>query len=803
MWVMALVADQKFSTFQDGGTVVIGDIVVGLRDGINTKFDFDSGVTTIQGTLNQVLVNNSVGVPVAGPVVLSTPQDIATTSSPTFASLTLTSPLTGANGGTGVVNTGLTINLGTPTTGYVLTSDVSGNATWQSVTASGAITTIQGNSGTATPAAGIVSILGGTTGLTTSGSGSTLSLTGTLVVANGGTGLSALTAYTLLAGGTTATGVMQQLPAGTASQLLKSNGAGALPGWTDASTVAVTSITGTANQVLVNGTSGVATNGNVTLTTPQDIATTSSPTFAALTLTSPLTVPNGGSGRNTATAYALLAGGTTATGIQQSLGTGTAGQLLQSNGASALPTWTTATFPSGSGTLNHMLRSDGTNWVQTTSTTLNSSDAMAGLSQVTSGSTTSPGAGVQLQAVGPIGSSGISAVYSYNNVTNFANFFAYKSASATVGVFSAVTSSEPLGNFHCWGDDGTQFTSACSIRGTVNGTVSNGVVPGRWQFLTNNASGVSTLGMTLDSSQVLTLVNPLLVASGGSGRASSTAYALIAGGTTSTGTQQSLTTGSSGQFLISGGAAALPTWTTATFPATAGTTGTILRSNGTNWVNSTATFADTYTASNLLYSNGANTVTGLATANNGVLITSAGGVPSISSTLPSGIAATSMNLTTPTLGVASATSINFGGAALSTYSGLTAWTPVFTFSTPGDLSVAYTAQSGQYSRIGNIVIAIFTLNCTPTFTTASGAFQITGLPFASNVAAGNNAIGSVVESAVIYPAARTVLNIYLSPNSQIINMYASGTAAAVTQITTANFTTGVAVLINGSITYMV
>lgn len=42
---------------------------------------------------------------------------------------------------------------------------------------------------------------------------------------------------------------------------------------------------------------------------------------------------------------------------------------------------------------------------------------------------------------------------------------------------------------------------------------------------------------------------------------------------------------------------------------------------------STATFASTYAASSLLYSNGANTVVGLATANGSVLTTGAGGVP--------------------------------------------------------------------------------------------------------------------------------------------------------------------------------
>lgn len=48
---------------------------------------------------------------------------------------------------------------------------------------------------------------------------------------------------------------------------------------------AVTSAQGTANEVLVNGTSGSAQVGALTLTTPQAIGTTSTPTFADLTLT--------------------------------------------------------------------------------------------------------------------------------------------------------------------------------------------------------------------------------------------------------------------------------------------------------------------------------------------------------------------------------------------------------------------------------------------------------------------------------------------------------------------------------------
>ncbi len=50
-------------------------------------------------------------------------------------------------------------------------------------------------------------------------------------------------------------------------------------------------------------------------------------------------VAGGGTGAVTFTAYSLIAAGTTATGLFQSVGTGTSGQLLVSGGSAALPTW--------------------------------------------------------------------------------------------------------------------------------------------------------------------------------------------------------------------------------------------------------------------------------------------------------------------------------------------------------------------------------------------------------------------------------------------------------------------------------
>jgi hypothetical protein len=55
------------------------------------------------------------------------------------------------------------------------------------------------------------------------------------------------------------------------------------------------------------------------------------------------------------------------------------------------------------------------------------------------------------------------------------------------------------------------------------------------------------------------------VAQGGTGRATSTtAYGLLAAGTTATGAHQTLAAGATTEILVGGGASALPVWTTAT-----------------------------------------------------------------------------------------------------------------------------------------------------------------------------------------------------------------------------------------------
>lgn len=60
------------------------------------------------------------------------------------------------------------------------------------------------------------------------------------------------------------------------------------------------------------------------------------------------------------------------------------------------------------------------------------------------------------------------------------------------------------------------------------------------------------------------------------------------------------------------------------------------------------------------------------------------------------------------------------------------FTPSITFSTPGDLAVTYSSQSGVYTKIGRMVQFTISLNTTAfTHTTAAGQLLIAGLPFAA------------------------------------------------------------------------
>lgn len=141
-----------------------------------------------------------------------------------------------------------------------------------------------------------------------------------------------------------------------------------------------------------------------------------------------------------------------------------------------------------------------------------------------------------------------------------------------------------------------------------------------------SVSNLSATSLTLTNPLTsLTLTNALAVASGGSGRASTTAYAVICGGTTSTGAQQSIASvGTSGQVLTSNGAGALPTFQTAaglpTMNIVTGTTQAAVTANQyvlTNVAATTVTLPASPAAGATVYVTVANGLTTNVVARNG------------------------------------------------------------------------------------------------------------------------------------------------------------------------------------------
>jgi hypothetical protein len=135
-----------------------------------------------------------------------------------------------------------------------------------------------------------------------------------------------------------------------------------------------------------------------------------------------------------------------------------------------------------------------------------------------------------------------------------------------------------IGNPEDFGDvpSQTQTEEAVADSGTGTGTSGGDVtgpgvsVAGAIAYFddtsgTSLASGSATITSAgAISATSLALTTALPVTSGGTGRlTSTTAYGLLAAGTTATGAHQTLAAGATTEILVGGGASALPVWTTA------------------------------------------------------------------------------------------------------------------------------------------------------------------------------------------------------------------------------------------------
>ncbi len=176
---------------------------------------------------------------------------------------------------------------------------------------------------------------------------------------------------------------------------------------------------------------------------------------------------------------------------------------------------------------------------------------------------------------------------------------------------AAGTSGQPLlsggaGADPNWGTLGVAYggtgTTTFTIHGVLLGQTAGAIV----------ATSAGTSGQPLLSGGAGADPNwgTLGVAYGGTGATTLTIHGVLLGQTT--GAVTATAAGTALQILQSGGAAADPVWSTATYPATT-------------------------TINQILYSSSANVIAGLATGNSGVLVTGGTGIPAIATDIPTAV----------------------------------------------------------------------------------------------------------------------------------------------------------------------
>lgn len=406
-------------------------------------------------------------------------------------------------------------------------------------------------------------------------------------VTDGGTGVSTLTtAYGLLAAGTTATGTVQTLPAGLTTQILVGGGASALPAWGADIPTAVT--IGSAYIYRASGT---------------DVA-----------------VADGGTGASTFALNGVLYGNTTsaigATAI------GAEGQILRVGASPFVPAWTTATYPATT-TANQVLFSSAANVVggdadltynpatDTLAATYFAGD-LAGpelitAPMVTGGWTLGYDTGGWEINAGVLTKTASTATLTATSTTGM-------TAAPTIGVTYRVTivSSAASGStgWALGGVVGTPITTATTTIQDITATSNAKILFQSANTVTVTITSVSVRQIVPRASIYLAGGIDIPVTDGGTGVSTlTTAYGLLAAGTTATGNVQTLPAGLTTQILVGGGASALPAWG-ADLP-TAVTIGSayIYRVSGTDVaVADGGTGVGTFTTNGILYGNAATSV---------------------------------------------------------------------------------------------------------------------------------------------------------------------------------------------------
>lgn len=178
----------------------------------------------------------------------------------------------------------------------------------------------------------------------------------------------------------------------------------------------------------------------------------------------------------------------------------------------------------------------------------------------------------------------------------------------------------------------------------------------------------------------------------------------------------------------------------------------------------------------------------------GVPFTPTGGVTSTN------VQAAIAELDTKKAAISSLANVALSGAGVDVVTTGTVWTPTLTFATPGDLAVTYATRFARYWQLSsNLLLVQFNIQTSAfTFTTASGALEITGLPFTTQ-----NTVGLVPRGGMSFGGINKVGFSQIAPgigvNSNILIFNSSGMGVATATVTAADMPTGGAVVLIGEV----
>ena len=410
----------------------------------------------------------------------------------------------------------------------------------------------------------------------------------------------------------TAAIAVSKLAAGTNTYVLTT--VAGVPTWSAPASTGVTSLTGTADQVLVGGTTGSPQTGALTLTLPQDIGTGSSPTFATVFLSSVATgllrqqsdpfgpdfIQGGATVDLNSEVTGILAVGSGGTGLTSS---GTSGNILVSNGSALASvamssdatiastgaltlknTGTAGTYGSASAVPVFVTDAQGrVSSVTNTNIEIGASAITSGVLGVTYGGTglSSIVSGRLLYAsstntlaAGTLSSLDWSATFPATNI-EISPSFVPSGAGRTTSITGGFSGTGTAGALALNGGNSTSGTGgSTTVRGGAGGTGTGGALDLRGGS-GSTANGALTLGTTTTSSVTIgatgitttlngtvSLENALSLANGGTNNGSLS----VTQGTVYYGDGAKLVglaPGTSGQFLQTQGAGANPQWASA------------------------------------------------------------------------------------------------------------------------------------------------------------------------------------------------------------------------------------------------